>query len=66
MANREQKLIDMMFAVALTIKGNPQYFGCQPNSRTADWVADQLRVSGFDTKPVGSSWGLLVQQKETS
>jgi hypothetical protein len=27
--------------------------------KKADWIAEQLRNCGFDTRPMGCSWGVL-------
>ena len=55
---RIQSLINICFQVAITV--NTEEFFCQrSNEDIAKWVADQLRQCGFDTKPCGSSWGVL-------
>lgn len=53
----EQKLVDICFSLALTISN--QEFINMDNAAKADWVANQLRLCGFDTVPCGSSWGIL-------
>lgn len=64
--NCEQKLVDLCFQIALMISTPGKDRGDIPYDLTklstpekAAWVADQLRACGFDTKPVGSSWGVL-------
>ena len=55
-----QKLVDIMFQVA---ESCAVY---QKNETTEDrmeYVATQLRACGFDTEPVGSSWGVLKEPK---
>jgi hypothetical protein len=37
------------------------FFG-KSNLEKAMWVARQLRDSGFDTHPVGMSWGILKEK----
>lgn len=65
MINRsnEQKLIDIMFEIALTMH-DPKYrktFNKLSREEVAQWVVDQLNGCGFKTVPVGSSWGVLVE-----
>lgn len=52
--SNEQKLIDMMFEIAIRLKP----LGMSKES-VAEWVSDQLRQNGFDTTPRGLSWGVL-------
>lgn len=59
MQNNEQKLIDIMFEIALTIHNNP-YFINKNNEEICDWIRDQLKKCGFNTQPIGSSWGILI------
>lgn len=59
----EQKLVDICFSIALTIKTNKKYFGKLSYEETADWVAKQLDGCGFPTTPCGSSWGILIKDK---
>lgn len=54
----EQKLIDIMFQVALTVHAHKS-FDTMTSSEVAAWVAKQLHTCGFVTEPVGSSWGVL-------
>jgi len=61
MAEREQKLIDILFSCVLTIS-DPEHAGAfskKTKEERAAWVAEQLRGCGFDTSPVGASWGVL-------
>lgn len=59
---REQKLVDICFDIAFTVRG--KYKGI-PKDRDefGAWVASQLRGCGFDTRPCGCSWGTLVRKK---
>lgn len=64
--HREQKLVDLCFQIALMIStpgkdrgGIPYDLTKLSASEKAAWVAKQLRACGFDTEPVGSSWGVL-------
>ncbi len=56
-----QKLIDICFDLVLTITSDPHVdiFKKKTNDEKAEWVAKQLRGCGFDTYPVGASWGVL-------
>ena len=61
MSSREQKLIDILFSCVLTIS-DPEHasaFSKKTKEERATWVAEQLRSCGFDTVPVGASWGVL-------
>lgn len=55
----EQKLIDIMFEMALTMHSHSDHFKTQTREQVAEWVAGQLRSCGFDTAPCGSSWAVL-------
>ena len=57
--DREQKLVDIAYEVAMTIKDNSDYWKGKTSEEIATWVSRQLRQCGFDTQPVGSSWGKL-------
>lgn len=61
MPNREQKLIDILFSCVLAVSdpSNAGTFSKRTTEERAEWVAIQLRNSGFDTKPLGMSWGIL-------
>ena len=59
----EQKLIDIMFQIALTISGSPEHFRDKTNTQIAEWVTKQLRDNGFDTEPSGMSWGILKRSQ---
>ena len=60
MAHRsnEQRLIDIMFEVALMIQDVPSLQKMDKEQLTA-WVSKQLEDCGFKTEPQGSSWGVL-------
>ena len=57
----EQKLVDICFEIALTMKGNKK-LNKMSNDDLAKWVADQLDGCGFKTFPCGSSWGVLEKK----
>lgn len=54
----EQKLIDIAFSLVLTAT-NGNWMKNKSNLEKAEWVAGQLRQCGFDTVPMGASWGVL-------
>lgn len=54
---REQKLVDILFEIAVRMHQRDLKF--PDREACAAYVADQLRQCGFDTTPVGSSWGVL-------
>lgn len=57
--SREQQLVDICFQIGLMIS-DPKYgFQNMSTETRAEWIADQLRACGFDTVPVGASWGVL-------
>jgi hypothetical protein len=59
MENKEQKLIDLMFSMVLAASEN-SIFCKKPRGEKMAWVANTLREMGFDTHPIGMSWGVLV------
>ena len=58
MSNREQKLVDLCFEIGLSLST----LGKMSISEKADWI--ELWYCGFKTKPVGSSWGVLIKGDE--
>jgi len=54
-----QKLIDICFECVLVATDTKYTLYKQSNEKKAEWVADQLRACGFDTMPMGMSWGVL-------
>ncbi len=58
----EQKLINLMFEMVLAATNDPK-FCKRPRGERMAWVANTLRDSGFDTHPIGSSWGVLVNEE---
>ena len=55
---REQKLVDICFAVGLMIHYHDSFEG-KTQEEVAEWITKQLRDSGFPTVPCGASWGVL-------
>lgn len=64
MRSREQKLVDICFSCALMISDPAYGFTKKPIEERAAWVAEQLRACGFNTVPVGMSWGVLRERQE--
>lgn len=58
MKSNEQKLIDIIFEIGLMIHNN-EWFNEKSNEEVAEWIREQLKICGFDTEPIGSSWGVL-------
>lgn len=61
--SNEQKLVDIMFSIGLIIHDH-EYFDGKSIPEVAEYIAEQLRENGFDTHQVGSSWGVLTNEKE--
>jgi hypothetical protein len=57
-----QKLIDLMFNMVIAATNDP-VFCKRPRGERMAWVANNLRECGFDTHPVGMSWGVLVNDE---
>ena len=58
MKSKEQKLVDICFQVAIMVHEHPSFKG-KSSEYVVEYVAEQLRECGFDTVPLGSSWGIL-------
>jgi hypothetical protein len=54
----EQKLVDICFQIALTIKDS-ESLQKMSNEELAAWVREQLNACGFPTTAIGMSWGVL-------
>jgi hypothetical protein len=61
--SREQKLINICFELVMTAK-DWKDFQSKSYEEIAEYVAKNLRGCGFDTEPCGSSWGVLIDEKE--
>lgn len=59
MGNREQKLIDILFEVGLTIHSST-WFETRSSEEVAEWIRLQLENNGFNVKPCGASHGKLI------
>ncbi len=60
--SREQKLVDLCFAVALNIHSHQKAWKDATRDEVAEWVSDQLKGCGFPTQSLGSSWGVLIKR----
>lgn len=66
--SNEQQLVDLCFSIALMLStkgvgrdGKKYDMTKLSIDEKALWIAKQLRDAGFDTRPVGSSHGILVK-----
>ena len=59
MKDKQQKLIDIMFEIGLTIKTNSSLQKMTDEELTF-WIRKQLSQCGFETEPLGASWGILI------
>ena len=61
MANstREQKLVDLCFEIGIMISTQKYDFKKMSVEEKAEWIAEQLKIAGFKTQPMGASWGVL-------
>lgn len=57
-SQRNQKLIDIMFAVML-VTTKDKKFCKKTNDQKAEWLRQQLREFGFPTVPTAKSRGVL-------
>lgn len=57
--DEKQKLIDLMFSMVMTTTSD-EVFCKKPRGERMAWVANNLRDMGYDTHPIGMSWGALV------
>lgn len=55
---REQELVNIMFQIAMTVRDS-DVLQKMDNEQLAEWVRNQLSACGFETEPVGASWGVL-------
>lgn len=55
-----QKLINITFEMIFAATSNPE-FCTKTREEKAAWVAKVLKDCGFETRPVGASWGILVE-----
>jgi hypothetical protein len=55
---KQQALIDICFEL-VSVSLNSVFLQKLDRESRMEWVAQQLRDSGFDTVPCGASWGVL-------
>jgi len=55
----DQRLVDICFEIGLLISDQRYDLYTKSKEEKAEWIAKQLRICGFDTQPMGSSWGKL-------
>jgi hypothetical protein len=59
--DEKQKLVDICFEITITVAKHKS-FSKMSTEQLAEWTAKQLRDCGFDTQPVGASWGVLLKK----
>lgn len=57
---RERQLVDLFFEVGLFLALDSQLFEGKSTEEKAEWLRSQLSNAGFETIPMGSSWGYLI------
>jgi hypothetical protein len=62
MALTEQKFIDLIFGMVIATTNDP-VFCKRPRGERMAWVANNLRDMGYDTHPIGMSWGVIVNKE---
>lgn len=62
MESQQQKLIDLIFSMVIATTNDP-VFCKRPRGERMAWVANNLRSMGYDTHPIGMSWGVLVDEE---
>lgn len=58
----QQELIDLMFNMVIS-STNDVEFCKKPRGERMAWVANNLRSMGWDTHPIGMSWGVIVDEE---
>jgi hypothetical protein len=56
---RMQKLIDLCFELVIKVRPDMTKEVRAERAERAEWVAKSLKECGFDTRPMGMSWGVL-------
>jgi hypothetical protein len=57
-----QKLINLIFEMVM-VSTNNSVFCNRPRGEKMAWVANTLREVGYDTHPIGMSYGVLVDKE---
>jgi hypothetical protein len=60
----KRKLVDILFQCVITTHMEKKSFKNKTVEEMAEWTARQLRECGFETVPLGSSWGHLTGIKK--
>lgn len=60
--SERQKLITLIFNMVIASTSDP-VFCKRPRGERMAWVANNLRDFGYDTHPIGMSWGTLVNEE---
>ncbi len=58
---KQNKLIDIMFAIGMMFRDQHEWLGQQNYEQVAAYIARQLAGCGFYTHPCGVSWGILCE-----
>jgi hypothetical protein len=64
MTSNTQKLIDIAFEIALTMKQNIEWVEKSSDEEIAQWVSKQLSQCGYQTIPLGASYGILKKSSK--
>jgi hypothetical protein len=59
-----QKLINYLFQFAIVIKSSKKLQKLSNDKLVDDYIRPQLKELGFDTTPMGSFWGMLINKDE--
>ncbi len=55
----QQRLVNLCFSLVLAATSDKKF--CKKSTeQKAEWVAEKLKNCGFETTPVGASWGVLI------
>ena len=66
--NNERKLVDITFEIAMLMhdKEFRKGFNKKSQEELAEWVSRQFKCCGFETIPMGASWGYLRESPEVN
>lgn len=60
--SKEQKLIDICFQIGLLISNRNYNLYKKSDEEKAEWIRAQLAGCGFETQPIGCSYGVLIEK----
>lgn len=68
---KQQELIDILFAIVMTMHDSAvsmsrNWVADMSRAQIAAWAADQLRAAGYNTHPMGQSWGVLKLKEKVN